>query len=197
MSDSFREAGGLELARHYPDRGQISDSHWYKALVQVEIEADGVGRWLRSLSVWNQSFSAVLSADADGFRILMTLEQYAATLPWSEATVFAERGEPATVVRLRTAAVPWLTLVIHLDDAAADDLFRDVVEPLPRRDPPRRLFWPKPWAALGLVLVMLATGGLIASLKLPPLYFIAMVVGAGVVLWVALIAVKPFIEDEP
>ena len=123
MSDyySIQEIGGAELARHYPDRGQIHDCHWYNATLQIESTSNGWRDWLKSLSVGNQGFIAVLSAGNDGLRVLVSLYEFAIFIPWADATVFAERGWPATVVRLKTIAVPSLTLVFNLDDAAADD----------------------------------------------------------------------------
>jgi hypothetical protein len=167
--DSIQEVGGADLARHYPDRGLIPDSNWYNAALKVETTIEGWRGWLKSLSLGNQAFLAVLSANTDGLRIRVSLYDFAIFIPWAEATVSAERGWAATVVRLKTAAVPSLALVFHVDDPAADDLLWDVVEPLPQRDPPRRLAW---WAAEAWVLwvVLVLVVGL----------------GAGVIAWLVL-----------
>ncbi len=164
---SIQELGGAELARHYPDRGLIPDSNWYNAVLNVEPTGNGLRGWLRALSIGTQAFGAMLSANGEGLRVLVSLDQFAVFIPWAEAAVSAERGWPATVVRLEAAAVPSLALVFHLDDAAADDLLRGVVEPLPRRHPPRRLAG---WVAAGWVVW--------AALVLG--------VGAGLILWLAL-----------
>jgi hypothetical protein len=171
MSDylSIQEIGGAELARQYPDRGQIHDCHWYNATLQIESTSNGWRDWLKSLSVGNQGFIAVLSAGNDGLRVLVSLYEFAIFIPWADVTVFAERGWPATVVRLKTTAVPSLSLVFNLDDAAADDLLHEVVEPLPQRTPPRRLAWwaveRKWWVAI-VVLVIGVSAGLIVRYAL-------------------------------
>src|SRR6202011_1507771 len=116
--------------------------------------------WLRSFKHCNR-FMAILSASADGLRILVSADEFAVFIPWTEATVSAERGWPATIVSLRTAAVPLLTLVFTLDDAAADDLFQGIVAPLPRREPPRRLAW---WAASRWVPWVVLVAGVSAGL---------------------------------
>jgi len=48
----------------------------------------------------------------------------------------------------------------------ADDLFKSVMAPLPKRDPPGRIYWPKPWATGVLVSLMLATAVGLVSLRL-------------------------------
>jgi hypothetical protein len=151
---SIQELGGSELARHYPDRGQIHDSNWYNAILVIETQTEGFLDWLRRLGTANNSFLAVLSADAEGLRIVVSLDHFAIYIPWEAARVSAERSQPATVVRLVTAAIPALTLVTHVDDDAADQLFRATMPPLARRDPPRRLFWMQPWLAWGLIVVV-------------------------------------------
>jgi hypothetical protein len=142
-SYSIQELGGAELARHYPDQGLLPDSNWYNAIVRTEPQVKGFLSWLGSLKHC-KNFLAVLSASADGLRILVIADEFTIFIPWSQATVSAKRGWPATIVSLRTAAVPELTLRLHLDDAAADDLFQKVVSALPCRGPPRRMFW---WSA--------------------------------------------------
>jgi hypothetical protein len=144
MSDYFsiQEIGGTELAQHYPDRGLIPDSNWYKAILTVKKDAGGFWGIFRNV----ESFIAVLSANTDGLRIFVSLDKPAIFIPWSDVSVAAERSRPATAVRLRTAAVPFINLEFHLDDTAADALFRGIIEPLPQRDPPGSLLWLEPWA---------------------------------------------------
>ncbi len=191
----LREIGGAELLEHYPDRGLIPDSSWYNAILKIETDANGLLGKLRSFEIATQGFMAVLSANADGLRILVSLEQLAIFIPWPDMAVSAERSIPATVVRLRAAALPSATLVFHLDDTAADDLFQGILTPLPQREPPRRLFHIKPWALTGLVTVMLALSGYLASLKLAELaFFVAVVIAAGGV-WLGLVLLKPFLEE--
>ena len=164
---SIQEVGGSDLARHYPDRGLIPHSSWYNAVLNVETTADGWLGWLKSLSLGSQAFGAVLSANTDGLRVLVSLDEFAVFIPWAEAMVSAERGRPATVVRLKTAAVSSLALVFNLDDAAADDLFRQMVEPLPLRAPPRRLaWWIAEWWVVLITLVIGVSAGLILWLVL-------------------------------
>ena len=153
MSDyySIQEVGGAELARHYPDRGVISDSNWYNAVLKVKTRVEGWWGWLRHLG--NQTYGAVLSANSEGLRVLVALDNFTAFLPWSELSVSGERTLPATIIRLSPAAVPSLTLVCHLDDEAADDLLRHTGVQLHPRIPPRRLGWEldNPWLT-GLLL---------------------------------------------
>lgn len=167
MSDSYslREIGGLELSQHYPDRGLIPDSEWYNAVLHLETEADGFLGRLRSFAISTHPFGAVLSANADGLRIVVSLEQLVIFIPWSEATVSAERSLPATRVSLRTKAAPALTLVFHLDDQAADELLVGIVPALPQRDPPRRLGHVKPWELGALVIVLLVLAGFLVALR--------------------------------
>ena len=155
----IQDLGGKELALHYPDQGLILNSDRYYCLVQTELKVEGVLSWLRSFEHCN-SFRAMLSGSTEGLRIEVTADQFAIFIPWPEATVAAERGRPATIVRLNTEAVPSLTLIIHLDDEAADDLFRQVVPPLPRRDPPQKLFWlaDHNWVALIVLFVGISVG---------------------------------------
>ncbi len=142
MSDySIQEIGGEELARHYPDRGLISESNWYNAVLHVKRKTEGCLGWLQNLGAGNHVFGAVLSRNVDGLRVLIFFWDFAIFIPWTEATIFAERRWAATLIRVGTAAAPSLGLEFNVDDKAADDLLRGVVEPLPRRDPPRRLAW--------------------------------------------------------
>ena len=135
---SIQDLGGDELARHYPDRGPLAESNWYNAVVQTAPRVDGFGSWLRGLRHVN-SFLAVLSANTEGLRLVVPADEFATFIPWAEAAVAAERGRPATAVRVQPSATPALALELHLDDDAADDLFRAVLPALPRRDPPRTL----------------------------------------------------------
>jgi hypothetical protein len=199
MTDSYSlcEIGGSELARHYTDRGPIPDSHWYDAILAVETDADGLWGKLNRLSAATHRFGAVLSGNSEGLRIVVSSEQFAAFVPWSEAEVSAERGVPATVVRLRASAVGSACLVLHVDDAAADDLLRAVLGPLPRRDPPGRLLRLRPWALGVLVIAMLALARWLASLRLSWLEFVAAVVVASVLMVLGLAVLKPLIEEKP
>src|SRR5262249_50662226 len=141
-------------------------------------------------------FMAVLSADKNGLRMLVSLDKFAVFIPWPEIIVSGERSTPATVVRLRTAAVPTMNLVFHLDDAAADNLFSGVMAPLPKRDPPGRIYWPKPWATGALVGFMLTTATLLAVLKLPWFVMVAVVTLLSVLLSVMWHVCRPFFEEE-
>ena len=162
---SLAEIGGADLARPYPDRGLIASSPYHNAILRFEPKVNGILSRLHGFAVSTHGFIAVLSADHEGLRILVNLEQFAVYIPWSEATISAERGMPATVVRLTTAAMPSLALVFDLDDVAADELFRDVVPPLPSRDPPRELAWSL--AQWWIVLIfLLAFGGTALTLWL-------------------------------
>ena len=69
-------------------------------------------------------------------------------------------------MRLRTAALPSLELVFHLDGDAAEDLFRNVVPALPRRDPARHLAgWrDDPWLAAAVLAAAAGAALLAASL---------------------------------
>src|SRR5205814_8491961 len=99
-------------------------------------------------------------------------------------SVAAKRSTPATVMRLRTAAVPSVSLEMHLDDKAADELLlRGAMTPLPRRDPPCRLSWPKPWAVAALLVVMLAFAGVLGSLRLAVPVFVGATIAASVGMW--------------
>jgi hypothetical protein len=144
---SIQEVGGAELARHYPDRGVISNSNWFNAVLKVKTRVEGWRGWLIRLHLGNQAFGAVLSAHSEGVRVFVAMDKFTTFLPWSELSVSAERTLPATIIRLSPAAVPSLTLVCHLDDEAADDLLRHTGVQLHPRNPPRRLGWEldNPW----------------------------------------------------
>jgi hypothetical protein len=138
---SLREIGGADLAKHYPDKGLLASSNWHNAVLHVEPKETSVLSALSNLSIQSHGFLAVLSANTEGLRVVVALEQFVTFIPWSQATVSAERKLPATVICVETAAVPSLLLFFDLDDAAADDLLRGVIPPLPVRNPPRRLAW--------------------------------------------------------
>jgi hypothetical protein len=160
---SIQEVGG-ELVEHYPDRGMLPDSHWYNAVLRVKTEDKGLRAWLKRIE--RAAFFAVLSANGDGLRVVVSLYRFAIFIPWHAVVLSASRGWPATVARLRTAALPSLTLVFDLDDAAADDLFRNIAPALPHREPPRSLYWLQApaWAvylALGLGLIVALAAALV------------------------------------
>jgi hypothetical protein len=113
--------------------------------------SNGFLGWLDSFK-HNSPFWATLSANTEGLRVLVASDKFAIFIPWSQAVVTAERGSPASIARLTTAVMPSLDLVFHLDDEAADELFQQVIPRLPKRDPPRRLFWwlDRPWLAATL-----------------------------------------------
>ena len=161
---SIQDLGGAELARRYPDGGALPDATTYAGILQTDPEVRGVLSWLLSFKHCN-SFRAVLSADAEGLRVLVPDDGFAAFIPWGDASVSAERGSPATVVHLKAAGLSSLTLVFNLDDDAADDLFRGVVPRLPRRHPPRRLAWwqDSPWLAVGLLAAAAGAALIVAS----------------------------------
>jgi hypothetical protein len=157
MSDgnyTIQDLGGNELARHYPDRGALPDADRYTSILQTDPEVNGFLGWLGSFKHCN-SFWAVLSGNAEGLRVQVAADEFAIFIPWSEITASALRGSPATIVRLKTAALPSLDLVFHLDDEAADTLFQSVIPPLPRRDPPRRIAWWRdhPWLAVAALVI--------------------------------------------
>jgi hypothetical protein len=84
----------------------------------------------------------------------------------------------------------------YLDDEAADTLFAPVIAPLPRRFPPGRIYWPKPWAIGGLIGVMLATAAVVAALKLDWLVSFAVVCAFSVVLSLVWHACRPIFEEN-
>jgi hypothetical protein len=193
MSDyySIQEVGGAELARHYPDRWVIPDSDYHKAVLAAGERAHA---W-RRLFAKSERFIAVLSANKEGLRVFVALDNFAVFIPWSEVTVSGERATPGTVVRLQTAAVPCMNLEFHLDDEAVDTLFAGVLAPLPRRFPPGRIYWPEPWAVGVLIGVMLAAAFVLAVLKLP---WVVSVAAAGllcVVISLVWHACRPILEE--
>jgi hypothetical protein len=190
-SDSLLALGGSELAQHYPDRGLLPSSNWHNATLSVEADAGGLWGWLKRLEV--HSFGAVLSANGEGLRVAVLPEEFATFIPWPEATVSAERAWPVTVIRLKARAVPALTLVLHLDDAAADELLQGAVPPLPQRAPPRRPARLKPWAAAVVGLGLLAVGGSLASLWRSEVAWPVAVVVAVAGVCLALLVWKSFI----
>jgi len=194
MSDYYniQEVGGTELAQHYPDRGLIANASFHRAILTVGEKSTGFWRFLRKV----EKFMAVLSANADGLRVFVSLDNFAIFIPWSEITVSAERSAPGTLVRLQTTAVSKVSLEFHLDDAAADALFAGVMPPLPQRDPPGRLFWPKPWAVGVLVFVMLVAGGLLALLKLSGTILVIATVIIAIAIGLLWTACRPILEED-
>jgi hypothetical protein len=194
MSDhySVQEVGGAELAEHFPDRGVIPDSKYHRAVLTAAIQASG---W-RRLFAKSERFIAVLSANRDGLRVLVSLDNFATFIPWSEMAVSAERSESGTIVRLQLAAVSAVNLELHLNDTAADAVFSGIIPPLPRRDPPGRLYWPRPWAVGALVAVMLAVAGVLALLQLSWITHVVAVVIVAVVLSFLLALGRPLLEED-
>jgi hypothetical protein len=194
MSDcySIQEVGGTKLAHHYPDRGLISDSNWFRAVLAARQKASG---W-RRLFAKSERFIAVLSANNEGLRIFVALDNFATFIPWAALAVSAERSLPGTVVRLQTAAVPSLDFELHLDDDAADSLFAGVIEPLPRRDPPGRLYWPKPWAAAAFICIMLVSSIFLVWLDLTPIKLLFAAAGLSILLLLLLKVFRPLVEEQ-
>jgi len=194
MSDyySIQQVGGAELARHYPDRGVIANSDYHRAFLAAREIATG---W-RRLFAKSERFITVLSADKEGLRMFVSLDNFAVFIPWSEMVVSGERSTPATVVRVQTVKVPNVSLEFYLDDAAADNLFSGVMAPLPRRDPPARIYWPKPWAVGVLVGFMLTTAVVLAVLKLNWFVMVAVVTLLSVLLTVMWHVCRPIFEEE-
>jgi hypothetical protein len=194
MSDyySIQDVGGTKLARHYPDRELQANPDYHRALLIARQRAEGWRRWFAK----SEKFLALLSRDKDGLRLLVSLNKFATCIPWSEMAVLGERCTPATRVRLQTAAVPSLDLEFYLDDAAADTLFQGVMAPLPYRDPPGRIYWPKPGAIGILIGLMLTTAIGLALLRLS--WFVQ--VAVAVVLCVGISAFwhvcRPVFEEE-
>jgi hypothetical protein len=196
MSDSYsiQEVGGAELAQHYPDRGVIPDSDYHKAVLTAGQQASG---W-RKLFAKSERFIAALSAHQDGLRVFVSRDNFKVLVPWSELTASGERATPGTVVRLKTTAVPSMNLELHLDDEAADTIFAGVIAPLPRRSPPGRLYWPKPWAFAALIGFMLVAAITLAVLKLHWLVLFAVVCVLSVVMSLVWhVCRSVFEEDRP
>jgi hypothetical protein len=137
-----------------------------------------------------------LSADKEGLRMFVSVDNFAVFIPWSEMVVSGERSTPATVVRVQTVKVPNVSLEFYLDDAAADKLFSGVMAPLPRRDPPARIYWPKPWAVCVLVGFMLTTAVVLAVLKLNWFVMVAVVTLLSVLLSLMWHVCRPIFEEE-
>jgi hypothetical protein len=104
-------------------------------------------------------FPIALAADGEGVRLSVSLSPHAIFLPWSELSVSGKRGWFDTVVRLRTSEVPGVTLVLNIDDAAADVIFRGALASLPER----RLGW-RPSRTVVLLVAIMA--GLVCALVL-------------------------------
>jgi hypothetical protein len=194
MSDYYciQDVGGAELAQHYPDRGVISNSEYHRAVLIAGQQASG---WRRLFAKFER-FIAVLSANDVGLRMVVSLNNFRVFVPWSELTASGERATPGTVVRLKTSAVPSMYLNFHLDDEAADTIFAGVVAPLPRRVPPGRLYWPKPWAFGALIGFMLAAAAVLAVLKLHWLVTVAVVCFLSVVISLVWHSCRSIIEED-
>ena len=138
----------------------------------------------------------MLSANSEGLRLFVSLDKFAVFIPWSEVAVSGERSSPATTVRLKIAKVPDVSLEFHLDDAAADALFSGVMTPLPRRDPPGRIYWPKSWAVGVLVGSMIAAACVLAALRLS--WLVHVVVGCILAVAIAVVwtVCRPVFEEE-
>jgi hypothetical protein len=89
-----------------------------------------------------------------------------------------------------------MKFVFYLDDVAADALFSHVMAPLPQRDPPGRIYWPKPWAVGVLVGFMLVAAVVLALLKLSWLETVAAVCILSVVLSLLWHACRPIFEED-
>jgi hypothetical protein len=90
---SIQEVGGSELARHFPDCGILPDATWHRAVLTAGKKASG---W-RRLFQPSQRFIAVLSANSDGLRLFVALDNFALFIPWSEMSASGERSAPGTV----------------------------------------------------------------------------------------------------
>src|SRR5262249_20732279 len=146
------------------------------------LTAGETARGWRRLFAKSENFLAILSANKNGLRFFVSLDNFAVFIPWSELKVSAQRSLPGTVVRLHIAALPSMNLEFHLNDEAADTLFSGNMAPLPRRDPPGRLYRPKPWALSILLGFMLTAAIIPALLKLDWLVIVAAVCILSVVL---------------
>jgi hypothetical protein len=79
MSDrySVQEVGGAEMAQHFPDRGVIVDSEYHRAFLTAGKQASG---WRRLFNK-SERFIAVLSANNDGLRVLVSLDTSPSSSP--------------------------------------------------------------------------------------------------------------------
>jgi hypothetical protein len=194
MSDSYsiQDVGGEELARHYPDRGLIPDVPWHNAILTVAKHS----RRFWGLFGKSERFIAVVSANADGLRILVASNKFVVFIPWSEVSVKAERSSPATVARLHTTAEPSVSLELHVDDAAADSLFDGVIQPLPQRNPPCRLRWPKRGAVMALLVITIAVGVVLGLSHISGTALVVATTVAALGIVLAWYACFPLIEDK-
>jgi hypothetical protein len=110
--------------------------------------------------------------------------------------VSAERSAPGTIVKLQSPAVSAVNLEFHLDDTAADSICCGIIPPLPRRDPPGRLYWPRPWAVGALIAVMLAAAGVLALLQLSWIARVVAAVTVAVVLSFLWALGRPILEED-
>jgi hypothetical protein len=117
----LRREGWFDLTGTYPDRGALDEVAWYNGLLRLGMAGAG----------------AVVAANAEGLRLVVSSGLSAVFVPWSEVTVSGRRGWVDTIIRIQTRAVPALPLVLHLDDAEADALLRPASVALPARRWPR------------------------------------------------------------
>lgn len=194
MSDyySIQEVGGADLAGIYPDPGPVDGADCHKAVLTAGTVASGWRRIFRKA----ERFLAILSADNSGLRVLVALDHFAAFIPWSEMNMTSERSLPGTIVRLRFARVAHIVFEFHLDDVAADALFAGYMPQLPQRDPPGRLYWPKPWAFGLLVTVMIAAALALAWLHLSESPFLIAGTATAIVIGLAWVALRPVFEED-
>jgi hypothetical protein len=189
---SIQEVGGTELVDQFPDCGLIPEANWHKAILTAGKEAHGWQRLFRK----TERFISILSANDAGLRLVVTLDDFATFIPWSELNVTAERSMPGTAVCVRTAKVPLLLLEFHLDDTAADELFTSRIPPLPQRDPPGRIYWPKPWAVGLLITVMLAASFVLVWLHLSNVPLLIAGTATAIIIWLAWITWRPVFEEK-
>lgn len=144
----IRDLAGTEMALHYPDRGILHASEFFRAGLHFEPSREESG-WMRRFEVRSQSFSTVLSSDAEGLRIFVPSYQYSLYIPWAEATCSAERWGNQVIVRITTHEVPTPKIVLSLSEAAAELLFVKVIPglndpstmPHARIDPLQAALW--------------------------------------------------------
>jgi hypothetical protein len=134
----LRHSGWFDLAAAYPDRGPLNEADWYHALFRIGSGGAGV----------------IVSANAEGLRLVVGSGFSAVFVPWSEATVSGKRSWVNTAIRLATRAVPSVPLVVYIDDAEADAVLRPAGVVLPAR---RWRRGPTLWtaAAVGLLMALL------------------------------------------
>ena len=104
----LRCAGWFELTRPYPDRGPLDEVDWYNGGLQIG--SGGAG--------------AIVSANAEGLRLVVGSGLSALFVPWPEVRVSGRRGWVDTAIELHTRAVPSVPLTLRLADADADAVLR-------------------------------------------------------------------------